>query len=390
MTSLSSRLLARGAAATAVVLTTAGLAAVSAPAGAVSASLSYNCTTPSIPGTHVFTAVIDTDAPATLGSGLSAPIKTTSTVTVPEAVADALRAANASYVSGSADAAGTVDGANRQTMLAIPNTTVPPDGTTMQVVGTGSSGSITAGAVGTTILLGAGNFTATLTAYNSAGTPVGLSPYTFTCELQSPQNLLVDSVAVVPTPTTTTMTVQPSPLEYGAAPEATTVVAVTGSNAKPAGTVEFTFEGKTVKVDVKAGKAKATLAAALTLGSRTVTAKFTPTDTTLAASETSKSVTVVRGSTTTTATAVYRDARNRLVGKALVEAVHGTDVAGDVKFVLRRNGVKIRTAIDELNQFDKAKKVFKRIKKPGTYVLVAKYLGSATLKRSKERAKLVI
>ena len=45
------------------------------------------------------------------------------------------------------------------------------------------------------------------------------------------------------------------------------------------------------------------------MGARTVTAKFTPTDTNLAPSEATKAVTVVRGQTTTTATAVYRDAR---------------------------------------------------------------------------------
>ena len=59
-----------------------------------------------------------------------------------------------------------------------------------------------------------------------------------------------------------------------------------------------------------------------------------------------------------------------------------------MKFVLKRNGVKIRTAIVELNKFDKAKKVFKRISKPGTYKLVARYLGSDTLKRSVDRVKL--
>ena len=141
---------------------------------------------------------------------------------------------------------------------------------------------------------------------------------------------------------------------------------------------------------MKAGKAKATLAAALTMGPRTVTATFTPADATKAVSQASKAISVVKGGTTTTATAVYRDARNRLVGKALVEAVHGTDVAGDVKFVLKRNGVKIRTAIVELNDFDKAKKVFKRIKKAGTYKLVARYKGSDTLKRSVDRDELVV
>jgi hypothetical protein len=306
---------------------------------------------------------------------------------VPEDVADLLRAGGITYVSGSANATGTVDGVNRQTTLAIPNTPVPPDGTAMSVVGTGSSGDITGGPVGTTITLGAGNFTATLQGYNSIG-PVG-SPYTFTCTLQASQNLLVDSVSVVKTPTTTTLTVT-TPVEYGASPEASATVETTGTNVKPSGTVEFTFDGTSVKVDVKGGKAKATLAPALTKGPRVVTATFTPADPTKAVSQASQAINVVKGSTTTTATAVYRDARNRLVGKALVEAVNGTEVAGKVKFVLKRNGNKIRTALVELNDHDKAKKVFKRIRKAGTYKLIARYKGSSTLKRSVDRVKLVV
>ena len=389
MTALSSRFFQRAAAATALALTATSLVVAATPASAVSGTLSYDCTSsPSIPpGTHVFSAVIDTDAPATLGSGVTAPIKTTSTVAVPEEVADLLRAGGITYVSGSANATGTVDGVSSPTSLAIPNTPVPPDGTVMNVVGTGSSGNITGGPVGTTISLGAGNFTATLQGYNSVG-PVG-SAYTFTCTLQPSQNLLVDSVSVVKTPTTTTLTVA-TPVEYGAAPEAQAAVATEGSNVKPSGTVEFTFDGKSVKVDVKGGKAKATLAPALTIGPRTVTATFTPTDATKAVSQASKSINVVKGGTTTTAAAVYRDARNRLVGKALVEAVNATEVAGDVKFVLKRNGVKIRTAIVELNDFDKAKKVFKRIRKAGTYKVVARYKGSSTLKRSVDRVELVV
>ena len=59
-----------------------------------------------------------------------------------------------------------------------------------------------------------------------------------------------------------------------------------------------------------------------------------------------------------------------------------------VKLVLRRDGVKIRTAVIELNSNDRAKKVFKRISKPGSYKLVARYLGSDTLRRSVDRVKL--
>jgi hypothetical protein len=241
--------------------------------------------------------------------------------------------------------------------------------------------------VGSTIVINAGDFSVSLAAYNASGGPVTTG--TVNCLQQGSLPVLIDSVAVVKAPTTVNLSVS-SPVEYGAGPEVTAAVATTGTNAKPAGTVEFTFDGKSVKVTVKGGKAKATLTPALTKGSRTITAKFTPTDPNLAVSEASKAVTVVKGSTTTTASAVYRDARNRLVGRALVEADHGTEVAGDVRFVLKRNGVKIRTAIIELNDFDKAKSVFKRISKAGTYKVVARYLGSDTLKRSVDRVKLVV
>jgi hypothetical protein len=306
---------------------------------------------------------------------------------VPISVADDLRDAGVASVVGSATVNGLVDGVPRQATLTIPSTAVPAPGNTMTLVGSGAAGTITAGAVGSTIVINAGDFSVSLAGYNASGGPVTTG--TANCLQQGSQPVLIDSVAVVKAPTTITLAVT-SPVEYGAGPEASAEVAATGSNAKPAGTVEFTFAGKTVKVQVKGGKAKATLSPALTKGPALVSAKFTPTDPQLAVSEASKAIYVAKGSTTTTASAVYRDARDRLVGRALVEAVHGTEVAGQVRFVLKRDDVKIRTALVELNDFDKAKKVFKNISKAGTYRVVARYLGSATLKRSVDRVKLVV
>jgi hypothetical protein len=98
----------------------------------------------------------------------------------------------------------------------------------------------------------------------------------------------------------------------------------------------------------------------------------------------------VRGSTTTAGDAVYRAARHRFVAKALVEAVHSTDVTGKVKVTLKRDGVKIRTAIVSLNTRDRVRKVFQHVRKPGTYVAVVKYLGSSTLKRSRDVVKVTV
>ena len=391
MTRFFHRAVRHAAAGAALALVATGTALVAAPATAASASLAYNCTSPQIPGgPYVFTAVIDTNAPATLGSGLSAALTTTASVTVPANLADQLRAGGVTSVDGSAAATGTVDGVPRQTTLTIPKTAVAPTvGTTTTVVGTGPSGSITGGAAGTSILLGAGDFTAVITGYNSAGVAIGPA-YNFACTLQAGQNLLVDTVSVVKAPTTVTLTVLEPPVEYGEQVTVTAVVATSTSNKKPAGTVEFTFGGTTIKVEVKGGKATAIFPPALDLGMQQVTAVFTPTDPNLAPSTATKNFRVVRDQTTTEATAVYRALRDRLVAKAKVFAEHGTEVTGSVRFVLKRNGVKIRTATKLLTEFDKAKKVFRNVDKPGRYTVVARYLGSDTLKRSVDRAKLRI
>ena len=67
-------------------LTIAGLGTVAAPASAVSGTLNYDCAN-ALTGPFVATAVIDTNAPATLGAGMTVPIATTTTVVVPSAVA---------------------------------------------------------------------------------------------------------------------------------------------------------------------------------------------------------------------------------------------------------------------------------------------------------------
>jgi hypothetical protein len=357
------------------------------PAGAVSTTLSYDCGSPI--GGQVFTVVVDTDLPTTMSPGQSVGIVTTTVLTLPAAVVDYARTTYSAVTAGaSLDSVLTVNTASTPTTLAAPKTPLPgAPATAMSLTATGSSGNLLAGPIGTTYEIGTGNFTANLLFYKADGT--GAGNFSSTCILQAAQNVHVDTVTVVPAPTTTTITVV-APVEYGAEPDVSAAVATAGAKAKPAGTIEFTFEGKTVKVEVKGGKAKATLPQALTMGVRPVTAKFTPTDKNLAVSETTKNVTVVRDQTTTTASAVYRDARNRLVGKGKVVAQHGTAVTGKVKFVLKRDGVKIRTALIGVNKFGAAKKVFKNVSKAGNYTVVARYLGSPSLKRSVDRAKLVV
>ncbi len=113
------------------------------------------------------------------------------------------------------------------------------------------------------------------------------------------------------------------------------------------------------------------------MGTNKVTAVFTPTDKDKAPSQATASFTVVRGPTTSTAAINYRDVRGRLVAKALVASVNETDVTGRVRFTVKRDGIKIRTAIVDLNSHDRARKTFANIRKVGQYVVAAKYLGFA-------------
>src|SRR5687768_6569938 len=103
---------------TSVLVATAALAVAglplvaAAPAQAVSGSLTYHCTTDSILlPTAGLSAVVDTNAPLTLGAGMTVPITVTSDVTVPDSVADTLRGAGVASVQGSSVATGTVNGA---------------------------------------------------------------------------------------------------------------------------------------------------------------------------------------------------------------------------------------------------------------------------------------
>ena len=374
-------------AAVAVGLTVAGLTTVAVPATAVTGDVPYDCTSTST-GPFDATAVIDTDAPLQLGTGLTVPIKLSTSVVVPADEVTELRTAGIATVVGSVTANFIVNGVPRQATLTIPSTAVPASGT-MTLVGTGAAGTITAGAVGTSIVIGAGDFSVSFAAYNSTGGQVIAD--TVTCLQEGSQLVVIDSVAVVKAPTAVAVTVQDTPVEYGDTPDVIATVTVPGSNAKPAGTVAFTFEGKTVTADVKGGKSRPTsLAQALHKGANSVTAVFTPTDPNLAVSQTAQAFTVVKASTTTTVSAVYRPLKDKIVARGKVVSAFGTEVAGQVKYVLKRNGVRIRTKTVDLNKFDVAKARFGSIVKKGSYVVIARYLGSTTLKRSSDRYGLQI
>jgi hypothetical protein len=281
-----SRLLGRTSA---MLLVGAGLASLPAGTNAVSGAIFYDCYV-YFPGPLlVFEARIDTDAPDTLGTGVTRPITVTATVQIPEALADALRSGGATSVTGTAEAIGVVNGVERQVTLTIPSTPVPADGFPMQVVGTGPAGTLTGGDVGAGIELVAGGLAPALTAYGSGGGVV--AGYQFLCGLQPSQNLFVDSVVTV------------------------------------------------------------------------------------------------RAGTRAHLTAPYRAAKDKVVARTQLTSRSFVDITGKVRYVLKRNGVKLRTATVALNDADVGKQVFANIAKPGKYVLIARYLGSATMKPSEDRVR---
>ena len=95
-------------------------------------------------------------------------------------------------------------------------------------------------------------------------------------------------------------------------------------------------------------------------------------------------VTVVKADTETTAKLAKK--RKKMIAKAVVDAPEsGVDTAGQVKFVLKRDGKKVGAQKAELNN-ERAKAVFKGAKK-GKYKLIAKYLGGDNFNGSKDVAK---
>ncbi|UUZ60380.1 hypothetical protein [Nocardioides sp. B-3] len=69
--------------------------------------------------------------------------------------------------------------------------------------------------------------------------------------------------------------------------------------------------------------------------------------------------------------------------KTVVTSAHGRVPTGKAKFVLRRNGIKLGSAIVGLSATGGAKAGFGNVPDKGTYKVIAKYLGSPNFARSK-------
>ena len=195
-----------------------------------------------------------------------------------------------------------------------------------------------------------------------------------------PADTVVDAYDVVAATTTTALAVKGD----------TATATVTSNGTPPVGIVTFSVGGRSVAMNVVAGKATAKLPA-VPPGDYEVSAQFVPSQPTqLTSSTATASYTVKPIATKTQAFAAYRPARDLLKARARVTAPDGSDVSGRLTFVLKRNGTTLDNVTVRLSGEGVAVKKFRGITKAGRYVVVAKYLGTATYERSKDRARLTL
>ncbi|MFS3129877.1 Ig-like domain repeat protein [Nocardioides sp. Bht2] len=243
------RVAGAGAAAALVV---AGLGAYS-PAGAASAPLNYECTTPL--GAQTFVATFS--APATVPVGGSAALSTA--VVVPEALAGQLYGlAGARTLSGTATGDGTASGVPVTVKQTIASTKVPASGA-MNVVAKGGVAVPASVPVGAKLELAAGDFSVKLDGKRADGSGSLLTPYAISCVQVAGQDAAIGTVTVVKTGSKTKVTAQ------GGKKKATIKVVV-----KPGTKVSAT--GK-VKVTLSKGKKKVTKTATLKSGKANLVVK---------------------------------------------------------------------------------------------------------------------
>jgi hypothetical protein len=201
-------------------------------------------------------------------------------------------------------------------------------------------------------------------------------------------------VAAAPSGTTTTVIVQDATLAYGETTKVTVSVdTTTQGGPKPTGKVELRVGDQVLTADVSpSGKVDFDLPLLdASATPYTVTATFIPTDAMAFSSSTSAptTLTVAKDATTSTVTARHNKLKRKIIAKNFVESAHGQVPSGKVKFVLRRNGLKIAMSVVSLNAAGVAKAKFLNVRRTGTYKVVSKYRGSDNFLASKGSFKII-
>lgn len=231
----------RKVAATGVLALAAGALSTVAvsPAHAESAPLDYTCGVP-ILGDQTFSVVADTDAPAAIKVGDTFTPTVTSTVTIPENVAGAIKGLlGAETAEGSAVADTLVNGQPSSVDLTVPVTTIP-DGA-LSVVASGTGAPVTATKAGEMVLATAG-FTSHLLFKKADGAEAITADVV--CVLNEGQDATVDTIAVAKAGTKTVASVK-----YAKSKKLFKLKAKVKAPVKATGTVKFavTKNGKKFK-----------------------------------------------------------------------------------------------------------------------------------------------
>jgi hypothetical protein len=348
-------------------------------AGAATGQLLFSCSGPGFgePSSHAFQAVVDTDLPPTLPYGSERTTTWTSQIVAPESFRTWAHEQGFTTLYAGVEMQTALDGLTQPPLhSSTPGMTVPAAAGAW----TWNTSPVTTQVPAASAGRHAFTFTGleiTVAFYDANGPRWAT---TGTCVLDPgvpATNAMIDAYDVVAATTTTALAVK------GDMATAT----VTSTGVAPAGTVTFSVAGTSVTTEVKAGKASARLPS-LTPGTHAVSAQFVPTNPgQLTASSGTATYVAPRIPTTTTASAVHRQARRLVRAKASVAAKDRSDVSGRVTFVLKRNGRTIANATVSLSGRDVATKKFRTVRTSGRYVVVATYLGTSVFQGSRDRVR---
>ena len=244
---------------------------------------------------------------------------------------------------GGAQPGTTLDGAAQQSFyLATPALAVPTTSGPWTWPFNPSTTTVPASAPGRHTLTLA-SLTLTIAFYAADGSPRYLTSATCVLDPSVPlADTTIDTYDTVAATTTTALALKGD----------TATATVTASGVAPDGTVMFSVGGKSVTMGVVSGKATAQLPS-VPPGAYTVSAQFVPTQPSqLTTSTATASYVAPRIATKTKAFASYIFDRGLVKARARVAAADGSDVSGQVTFILKRNGRTIENATVLLSSMD--------------------------------------
>ena len=265
-------------------LVATGLGAV--PAGAASGNLVFVCNT--VLGDKEFITTADTDLPATLATGASAPTNVTAKVTIPDDVRNAVYTIfGARKVAGTAKIKATQNGTALPEIAATVASADLPSSGPVTVTATGAGPTFAPTAAGTYVLKAA-SYTASLVFKKEDGSDAYTADVSCTPKATTPaQDLTVDTVTVTDAgtpPVPGTPAVQATTTKVSgkySAKQSKIVARVKVGSADGAATgkakVKVTRGAKKVKslrVEVKAGKAKVVVSKVTKPGKYTITVSY--------------------------------------------------------------------------------------------------------------------